>query len=334
MKGQVTLFIVLGIIVMIIIGLGLFVKDLIFDAQIAESADTLFREFEQSSSLNTYLKSCIRKVTNNGLTLLGVQGGYIYVDQGGTQERPRTMQNIQPDFRGVDRSFDLAYWIFDEIENYGPVQGFKFDIPKLCSNTGPNKLGASENSVNTCQLLDVYGSEGRNIQDSLAAYIDNSLPECLDLDIYATTRGNEVVAEAPKSEIIFNKDSFLVSTSYPFKINIKGRDPEIKITNYTYESDARLQSAYLLMKVIAEEESINPRFNPQEDFFDLSYYKSGFIVQVIPDWNNLTINCEEDCFDDLVWLKDESTFVNGKPFELMFAIEDRRLFDGIDFDEE
>lgn len=322
MKAQVTLFVVLGIILMIIVGFSLLIKDMILDNKISESADSIFRELEQASNLNAHMKLCLKDISRNGLFLLGVQGGYIYESQGGTQIEPENVvSNTQRNFLGIEEDYSLSPWIFSE------ANGDSFSTsnpPKLCSSDGPNRIGVSGLSINSCKLLTVFAPEPYNIQDSFSSYISNSLPDCLNIEEYATRNGNKIVPGTPKTEIVLDENSFLVRVSYPFEISIKGKENSFIMNNYSYEVENRLQTMYNILYLAANQEARDIDFNLEEEILESSFFRDGFVIQY-----------EKDYFDGahLVWLKDEKSLLNGRPYEFMFAIEDRDSVNNIDPDD-
>jgi uncharacterized protein YqhQ len=73
-RGQVTVFIIIGIIVLLITGLLLFLKK----EQILEKSiiDEKLVNLPNGKAVNYFVQSCLAKVSEQGVIKLGHQGGY------------------------------------------------------------------------------------------------------------------------------------------------------------------------------------------------------------------------------------------------------------------
>jgi hypothetical protein len=80
-KGQITVFIILGIVIFTIIALLFYLKSSVetqeFTAERAEIEDL----FTTQGKYSGYMQACLDTVTNHGIALVGMQGGVIYEHQ-------------------------------------------------------------------------------------------------------------------------------------------------------------------------------------------------------------------------------------------------------------
>ena len=82
-KAQVTLFVILGIVLLLSVTLILFIQQMTFQNKLEEQAKSSVNDFIELNSIHQYVTSCLDKVATEGLVLLGEQGGVIYDYQGG-----------------------------------------------------------------------------------------------------------------------------------------------------------------------------------------------------------------------------------------------------------
>lgn len=82
-RGQITLIVIVGLILLIIVGFMLYIRNVAFQDELQRQAEESLDTFMELSSLNFYVKGCLDRVSTEGLILLGQQGGVIYDYQGG-----------------------------------------------------------------------------------------------------------------------------------------------------------------------------------------------------------------------------------------------------------
>src|SRR3989344_3975401 len=69
-RGQVTVFIIVGILILAVAGSYFYLRNEVFEA------DTPVTEATTLDSVQLYVEGCLDKVANEGLKLIGQQGGY------------------------------------------------------------------------------------------------------------------------------------------------------------------------------------------------------------------------------------------------------------------
>lgn len=103
-RGQVTVFVILGIVFLFAAALLLYASQLVAQNQLDAQVQASIQDFIELNSLNFYVSSCLDKVATQGLVLLGEQGGVIYEDQNGTFPNPN------PTFEGI-QYFPYSYGV-------------------------------------------------------------------------------------------------------------------------------------------------------------------------------------------------------------------------------
>lgn len=82
-KGQITIFVILGLVLLISASLVFFMQQTFVSQKLDAQARTTITEFSESAPLQNYVETCLSSVLQDGLELIGDQGGALYTDQGG-----------------------------------------------------------------------------------------------------------------------------------------------------------------------------------------------------------------------------------------------------------
>ncbi|MEK6940835.1 MAG: hypothetical protein AABW49_02965 [Nanoarchaeota archaeon] len=108
-SGQVTLFVIIGIILVLLLGLVWYYQSGIIQALKGEiTQEELFRQ--NVDTLNGYVKTCLSYSSTEGINLIGLQGGYISLlnDPIGVSE-----SNVLSNSLTVVPGLDVAYWYYE-----------------------------------------------------------------------------------------------------------------------------------------------------------------------------------------------------------------------------
>ncbi|MDP1694467.1 MAG: hypothetical protein Q8L34_02915 [Candidatus Woesearchaeota archaeon] len=182
MKGQVTGFVIIGII---ILALGITVYTFraeIFSKAFGSELEENIVVPAQAERAKLYVDTCIETVTTQGLNILGSQGGYISVPQ----SQQQTL--INP----FGKSLDL----------FGTGNGA---VPFWFVET---ETGIQENQIPTKEEMQI----------SLAQYIDDNLLACLNGFKPLQDQGYGFEESQPQSRVVINEQNVIVQTVYPFTI--------------------------------------------------------------------------------------------------------------------
>lgn len=312
MKGQVTIFVILAIVVMIAFGFVFFLMDYSRQSALNEQADQALAEYTNSINLKTLVQSCIRTNTNYALWLAGNQGGVISTNQKGTQPLQKYSSIYENNEFDVLTEINISYWIFDG-----------FTPPYLCDLNGPNRPGSgSAGRAATCLIRESYSTHN-NLQNSITNYIKETVNECVNLEAFITKKGTVITAATPKTQVVFAENSLTVLVEYPFNISVPGEETEFKSINFTYNSMVRLQKVYNLAYEIAGNINANTNFVLETEYQNLRFYDDGLVVQKVLNFQNATGTCTAiDCTNDLIWIKDEKSNLYGDAYIFKYAIKD------------
>lgn len=181
-KGQVTAFIILGILVVAgIIGVY-FAKDYVLKSSWQRAYEKSLTVPKQAESVKNYIDSCIGDLAGTGVDLLGQQGGYIVIPHDPIRDPLDKFTNSLEIFPG----FRTPFWYYRANNNIEV-----FQKPTLA-----------------------------DMEDELEAYVDLSLKECLGG--FSGFEGYDIDAGSVRSKVEIKNDEVLVTTGFPVHIKLKG----------------------------------------------------------------------------------------------------------------
>ncbi|MFH1439962.1 MAG: hypothetical protein ABIG89_05315 [Candidatus Woesearchaeota archaeon] len=139
-KAQVTLFIIIGLVIAIIIGMTYYMTR-------TDIVETVEKKLGKAETITEFVDRCLEDTTAGGIDLIGIQGGYIYEN---------------------DNSLDVRSIGIDSDVGYGYVGGYTNDNT---NNDGSNTTNPNDDN----RLISI-----EEMQEELNDYITNALPACLN----------------------------------------------------------------------------------------------------------------------------------------------------------
>ncbi|NJL44469.1 MAG: hypothetical protein HC945_04120, partial [Nitrosarchaeum sp.] len=367
-RAQVTIFALLGIVLLIIIGAALFIRNALLEAQLAEQAGTLAQQFSENENVKTHIQHCIGTILRKATEDLTTQGGILYTHQGGnTPYNPselgnthikvlheNVLYNVTYGLKGNDgirlplaplaysgahypapniTIQDMnAYYLRPTV--YHRYDGYYGDItlPKLCNSTGPNRIGGAGTTVRTFTTCEPFSynpfyDNTPTLQDTLARYLEASIPHCINLTEYADRYGSNITATAPpKANITYTDETIIATLTYPLSVRLATDDFTTTAT-FTTELPIRLKLIYEIATRILKEESKTLDFSLTDDTqIILDHYNAKDIeIHYLKDICGQTGACQgRAAHDDALLLIDHTSLLSsGKKLTLITAIEDR-----------
>src|SRR3989338_777231 len=199
-KGQVTIFIILGII--ILIGAGLFYvirsesikEDL--DTEVLKAVEQIPVEFRPVAA---FIEGCLEDTAKEGLKKLGERGGFIDLIDNGiiTKEAPTESAAVQ---QAKGSSLAAAYWWYLDSPNYCETDCSFGIVPeqKLALKKNPSKV---------------------SIESQLEDYIKESLQSCIENFAVPRSQGFTVTEKSPPSPTVqITENDVIVLIDYPLEV--------------------------------------------------------------------------------------------------------------------
>ncbi|MBS3162943.1 hypothetical protein J4467_03375 [Candidatus Woesearchaeota archaeon] len=216
-RGQFTLFVIVGLLVVSVVMLGVYYKDEIFASQWEKQRAESLVVPEQAEEFRVAVDDCIDEVSLEALKILGLHGGYIEIPADSiAQSDLNPFSNSLEIIDGTD--FETAYWFYIAANN---VQ--KEQVPTI-----------------------------ESMQTELGTYVSNNLARCIDEEIY--TNYNATVQQI-NTDVEIQNEEVLFTVTYP--ITIAMDDFSFKFENFYISQDVPLGKMYGAASQIMDEENSN-----------------------------------------------------------------------------
>lgn len=319
MRGQITIFIIIGVLVLISFSIALYVgtkmKQRIEVKQTTQTVEKLGIQ-----PIQDYITTCLTLATTEALNLIGKQGGVIYQNQGGitpepaqgtfvTYTDPDRAEQLKVQYIILPPEGNVKELFFSEPPEY-PFPGFPYPpgetTPLFKGYYGQNNLPSLYKiSAETGEYV------SNSIQENLETFIAKKTADCVDWKTfeekgYAITSGKTTASLifAQKQEQFVGEQYITIELDWPVEIATPGGDKTL-LTDFAIKAPVRLATIYYTVKQMVD-----------ADVTDISY-----IPQNTGAFSVAIVTYGEDSF---VSVKDAQSIVANKPFEFWIPRKNRR----------
>jgi hypothetical protein len=121
-KGQVTVFIILGVLIVLVATVGTYLRNDSFRDQVQSNLFKTTVVPEQAQGVVNFVSGCIEDIAKDGIEIMGMQGGYIDI--------PSYIENNPRSYLQFTENIKIPYWLYSEdITNNIPSLGnMKLDL--------------------------------------------------------------------------------------------------------------------------------------------------------------------------------------------------------------
>ncbi|MEK6808631.1 MAG: hypothetical protein AABY14_03015, partial [Nanoarchaeota archaeon] len=290
-NSQISVFIIIGIVVLILVGMTVYLAG--FMAKKNSERDIKFAKGSVESVIDQYVNSCIEKVLFGGLRALGEQGGVIYDWQGGNYILQD--DNVNSDYVVYKRGNDIFYVHYGidlpltsiiSNENY---KDELYPYPWKCFPYEDNVDGSCDLSSKSF-ISDIFGRKVlvllyktdsiNSIQETLENFISNNMSKCLDFSRF-NEQGMEVSIGNIQTTLDIKPESLDVKVDMPTEIK-RSRNNEAKsINTYKLHSNIRLGKLYQFLSELIDNDVTNIDFKLAESFSTLTSYDNNIVLDSI-----------------------------------------------------
>jgi len=215
-RGQVTVFIVVGIVVLAVFAFLFFLRGKLVETSFEDEMNALVVP-RQLEPVKTYIDVCLSQKVQEGVNLLGEQGGYIELPE---DIMPRSYTNPFSNTLEVYDGAEVAYWYY-ETANGIETQ----NVPSL-----------------------------QNMQTQLEEYLDNNFKDCFyDLTTFEEEGFQIIKPTTVKSEVTINKNNIQVKVISSVYLSLK--DVNKNLEKQMVVVNSNLGELYSLAKDIYEKEN-------------------------------------------------------------------------------
>lgn len=302
MKGQITVFIILGVLVLAAFAI------VFYAASIVSTEQRSSQEFLSSQPVEDYVSSCLSEAVRSGVVLLGSQGGRIFVSQGGIHDDPVSQGS---DFLPFD-DVVLPYSVLPPSSDFG---NYFIDPPKYPFVGFPFVEGEEVFSgffgFNRLPPLYEYNPDGRHVQgsvqESLESYVESYVQSCAD---WSSFPYYEFETGVPNASLVFASDvpqiereqSLSVMLSWPIVVSGQA---SLQLEEFAVKVPVRLAAVYYFIS-----EQLD------KDTSDISFEPSGV--------DSFSVSRDRMGFDNVLSFEDSLSVIRSAPFVFNVARMNRR----------
>lgn len=325
-RGQITIFMILGLVMIAVFAFVIYSSTAVQRIQLQKQAEKVATDILGTTALEYYVTLCTKEAMEDGLDLIGKQGGRILPEQGG---------NLPSGFRTLpfeieSKTYQATYGIINSdgiitlpplypcfaSENFPPEYCRFINNPSIFPTYkyffGFSSLPPLCKTSKDCAYEASWGPF--SIQEQLEYFIANRTKECVSLESIVGLNESYNVTEGDVSVNLSISDSSLTAIiNFPIVVTFKQAKPVVTFTRFETVSPARLKRIYKFAKDIVDKDVSDLNFNIINDSNRTAYYYGDLAIQRMKNIVG---------FDDLLRITDQR-FVSGQQFLFQFMIENR-----------
>ncbi len=290
-RGQITLFIIIGILVVATAGIIYYVL-VPKKIEVKELDVTAIRE---------YVTSCLDSTAKNALVVIGMKGGYVehfegldYVTIGETDV-----------YYGITKPYLIDETTWYAIQQYVPDDN-PFPMPPDYPWIGFSSSDVGElrpGLFGKTKLPSIsYGD--RSIQTQLKSYIVQNLDQCLDFSVFGE-QGFEIEKGQKEVKVLIGLDSVVTTLTYPLKIS--KFEQKASLEQFSTTVNVRFGRIHTFIRNLILNDVSNIMFD---------------IDNATNDYDGMTVSVEHNS-NDLIIVMDSKSSLYGKPYLFRFMRENR-----------
>ncbi len=229
-KGQVTVFIIIGIILLFAFAAILYFTQRTSGTELGAEAEPILAEVPQAfRPVQTYTDNCILQVGKRGLKILGEQGGYIYPDLAGS------FSSLHPtEADGIEMSsLKIPYWHY----NFRSNPDLEIEMRSLKP------------------YLYIEDDPEMSVEAQLQRFVDEKLDQCLANYSVFSGQGIDVVRLEPQKEIKVTIADNSVNFLVEMKIQAKKVEDSIELEQFYVKVPLNLKHYYEVADEITQMET-------------------------------------------------------------------------------
>lgn len=298
-KSQVTLFIIVGIVIVVIVSL-IYGASRYAGRQETETAVKKVREAKLNvQPITTYVESCLDRYAKEALVTLGQQGGKILASEGGTLSS----------FNGIqDGDYKVPYYIYPA----NPHIVLNYPWPNL--KTYPYPGGAPDGDLNAAEDLNgIFGESNMppltkgSGPHSLQLQIEtNTLRRIGDCNLQAFENQFDIVKGTPSLETTIAKGNVIFDLTYPLEIADIATGAKTTIEGFQASVRIRIGRIYEFARYLVLNDIKDPEFD----------------VRLMVE--DMTVDVKDKGGNDIITIMDARFTLTGSPYEFKFARYNRK----------
>jgi hypothetical protein len=325
--GQITMFIILGIIIFVSFLFLFFVSDFLSVEQLEQQREIITEQPFETSQVQYFTSVCVDDALKTGLLLLGKQGGFIYESQGGIdtpEELLMLSERVGPhDVTSVGVSIAARPQAPPPL--YPCLEAYLGKDPVFC------KHGMLPSIVNYGGVvLPPLEGGAFSIEGHLSQYIALYVVDCVDIATFATDIGFEAynlkALGDVEVELTFLDTEVEARVAYPIAVDL-GDNPVTQFVHFETTVPIRFKNLYQAIRDLARKDITNETFE-----IDVHYAQPKFTVNSARENEAVKfatlspiplLRKESSGFNDVFIIEDPISIIEAQPYEFRLGRKNR-----------
>ena len=302
-KAQVTIFIIIGILILIVFFILYSMTGLT-----AEQKQVISQARQQAGSdaVNRYVTSCLENSFEEAVLTLADNGGWIYEVAGCDANTCTSAGSINNASYGITLNPDIdmppKYPCIDESQSW-PFCSFYYDAdnPRL--------------AVYGKKWLPMLGTGPNSIKEQLEKYTAKKVLQCIDFSKVQglSSQTYNVRAQNAYVDVEIRASDVRATLNLPIVINYQGKSAT-EMKTFSIEKNIRLSLMHKFIDQLLFYDNSDLGFDAATEYTNLTWYFGGM---------RFNISYNEKGLDDLITVSDNESIVRNRP--LMFRIARQNL---------
>ncbi len=312
-RCQVTLFIIIGIVILVIVGLLIYLTTYVTKKGIEKEITKSENIPLAVQPIKTYIETCLDKTAKDAIILIGKQGGYIYENFGGL--------GLPPLLNGAFVDYDnniYSYIIYPPMTEDFPFSSKPPNYPWINFPIDPYPPYREEVFAGDFGLLTLPPLEGlgqMSIQYQLMTYIKNKIKDCMEFNVFEE-QGFAVEEKGKLTvDVAIATTDIAVHLNYPLEIKSLTTEETTEISDFYINPKVRLRGIYGFVKELVSNDKNKINF----DISDRENYRDDMTTQI-----RRGDGTDNKNYNDIITIIDNKLLLKDKPYEFNFARRNRR----------
>ena len=317
-KAQITMFIILGIIILVSFLFLFFISNFIAEQRLEQQRQEITQHPFDAALVQRFTSICVDDALKKGIELIGMHGGFIF-DASASSGEPAFITTA---------GGKVAAAIGPSVETplYPCVEQFASKAPGFCHYGDYNGII----QFGSVQLPPLEGG-AFSIEGILKKYISSYVKDCLTVQSFAADAGlsgYHVISEGdPSSSIEFRDNEIYVAVEYPLSVDIGGEEPITRFATFESRLQIRFRQLYAALQDAAQKDVANnsfPLLNAHaSEFFTVSTIRVREPVRLAQLNPSVAVRSEKIGVDDLLTIEDSSSRVENRKYVFRLARRNR-----------
>ncbi|MBD3163792.1 hypothetical protein GF323_01205 [Candidatus Woesearchaeota archaeon] len=303
-KAQITVFVIMGLVILIIAVALLYFSNALKADQAENQNKKISNVKTDLQPVENYMKKCVEKVAKEGLFLLGKQAGYIYQSQGGLTRDPSPGTRSYMNYNSHKVAYRISF-----SQGGSPC---KARLPKYPSNNPYYPYDSRSIALSDfldsrkAHVITGFSCFGTNkevirkeLENNLKSYIEKEIPKTCDLSIF---KNYKIASSSIAVNISIDDTKTYFEVSYPVTLTNINTNAKSSLDKFIISIDIGLERLINFVNGIILLDVQDPNYkitSESSNEFKIDVIRSGY--------------------NDIVEITARRLKLDGSPFKFIFA---------------